>query len=167
VIVDFAFVALYVSVLALVGLAAIRAGAPWLGLLGIALAATAGVLDVTENLRLLRTLATDYASMDEAWLHATAQVARAKFLAVFAAAAVLLPTLGLHARIALLNLRMATWILTALGIAGVTLGMVGLVLDDPGRLADGLRALLLVTLGIAVLFAAGHVPRPDRRSAAA
>jgi hypothetical protein len=160
--VDFAFVVLYVSVLALVGFAATRAGALWLGLLGIALAATAGVLDVTENVRLLRTLAADYGAMDETWLHTTAQVARAKFLAVLAAAGVLLPTLGLHARTALLNLRMATWGVTAVGGAGVVLGSFGLVLVEPGWLAGGLGLLVLVKLAITVLFIAGHIPVVDR-----
>ena len=158
VIVDFALVAFYVSVLALLGLAASRAGAPWLGILGIALAATAGVLDVTENVRLLRTLATDYGAMDEAWLHATAQIARAKFLAVFAAAGVLIPTPGLHARGALLNVRMATWVLTVVGAAGVAAGMFGLVLGGVGWLAGGLGGVGVVTVGIAALAAAGLVP---------
>ena len=157
VILDFALIAFYVSLLAFVGLAAMRAGAPLLGLLGIALAATAGTLDVTENLRLLRTLATDYAAMDEAWLHATTQIARAKFLAVFAAAGVLVPTLGLHARGALLNVRMATWVLTVLGAAGVAGGMVGLVLGVAGWLAGGVGMLVLVTLGIAVMVVVGQV----------
>jgi hypothetical protein len=157
VIVDFALVAFYVSVLALVGLAAIRAGSQWLGLLGIGLAATAGILDVAENVRLLRTLATDYGAMDEAWLHATTQIARAKFLAFFAAAGVLIPTLGLHARGALLNVRMATWVLTALGAAGVAGGMVGLVLGEPGWLGGGLGLLVLVTLGMAVMVVVGQV----------
>jgi hypothetical protein len=153
--VDFGLVAFYVSLLAFVGLAATRAGAPWLGLLGIALAATAGVLDVTENVRLLRTLGTDYAAMDEAWLHATAQIARAKFLALFAAAGMLVPTLGLHARGALLNLRMATWVLTGLGGAGVAAGLVGLVLGVPGWLAGGLGAVGVVAVGIAVMVVVG------------
>ena len=155
VILDFALVAFYVTMLTLVGLAAIRAGAPWLGLLGIGLAATAGVLDVTENVRLLRTLATDYGAMDQAWLHATAQVARAKFLAVFAAAGVLVPTLGLHARGALLNVRMATWVLTGLGGAGVAVGMVGLVLGYAGWLVGGLGGVGVVMVGIVVMVVVG------------
>jgi patatin-related protein len=166
VIVDFALVAFYVSVLALLGLAASRAGAPWLGILGIALAATAGVLDVTENARLLRTLATDYGAMDEAWLHATAQIARAKFLAVFAAAGVLIPTLGLHARGALLNVRMATWVLTVVGAAGVAAGMFGLLLGEVGWLAGGLGGVGVVTVGIAVMVVVGQVPRLDSGPAA-
>jgi len=166
VILDFALIAFYVSLLAFVGLAAMHAGAPWLGLLGIALAATAGVLDVTENVRLLRTLATDYGTMDEARLHTTAQIARGKFLAVFAAAGVLIPTLGLYARGAQLNVRMATWVLTGLGGAGVAGGMVGLVLGYAGWLVGGLGLLVLVTLAIAVPFATGQVSAGGRSASA-
>jgi patatin-related protein len=162
VVVDFAFVALYVSMLAFVGLAAIRTGALGLGLLGITLATTAGFLDVVENVRLLRTLAIDYVAMDEAWLQTTTHIARAKFLAAFAAVAVLLPTLDLHARTALLNMRMATWALMALGAGGVALGMVGLVLDHPSSLASGLGLLVVVTLVVAVLLMVGHIPVPAR-----
>ena len=160
--VDFAFIVLYVSLLVLLGLAAIRASALALGSLAMALALTAGALDVIENVRILQTLAMDYALMLEPWLVETTQIARAKFLAVFVAVAVLLPTLSLHARTSLLNLRIITWILTSVGVVGVALGLLGLVIGAPTYLSFGLGLLVAVMLGIAVMFMAGHITVPVR-----
>jgi patatin-related protein len=154
--VDFAFIALYLTVLGVIALAALRGPHRWRGLLGLALALAAAGLDVWENARILRTVTLDLGQLEAAWLLETARIARAKFLAAFAAVAVLLPVLTVHARTAPLNLRAFAWLLALLGAIGVTLGLLGLVLDYPVLLGYGVGLLAVVMLGIAFLLLMGY-----------